>query len=263
MTVYTTGDESDLCSLGDDLSSFAENYESGSVEGVLSIGIDESSISADGNKCNKVDVPNSVVTTVNNTKDDTLLSALLYPFLILALVLFVAFLFVRRRRRLRSKEDEMRLGTLNDSDLDDDDLAFGAGYRKYALNAVNVHRCHSAQCVSCRDHNKETEFLPLENVSKWIEQKKAQRETKLESISEDISTVVFDDKDSKELERLRIMEDARRVLDEGCTPIDEVDADRYDDRLRGLPTVPEASDSDDTEKTPRKVIRADMETGSV
>lgn len=263
MTVFTTGDENDVCSLGDDLSAFADNYDSGSVEGVSSIGIDKSSISSDGEKCSKDNIPNSVVTIVEDDKDDTLLSALLYPFLILALLLFAAFIFVRRRRRLRNKEEEMRLGTLNESDLDDDDLAFGAGYRKYALNAVNVHKCHSAQCTSCRDNNKETEFLPLENVSKWIEQKKDQKDMKLESISEDVSTDLFDDKDSKELERIRIMEDARRVLQDGRTTFDEVDADRYDDRLRGLPTVPEASDSDDTERTPRKVVRADMETGSV
>jgi len=177
------------------------------------------------------------------------------------------------------------LRALREDEVEDDDIY---GNRKYALNAVNVHKCHSAQCNSCNDSSKSTEFIPLENVSKWIEQR---GEMKEEEVSLTNSSDSEMDEDKK-LETSRIIEDAKRVLQGDRTDqveadrrndklrglptvpeasdmlledqTDQVEADRRDDMLRGLPTVLEASDSDDTSNgSRRKASRTDNTTGSI
>jgi hypothetical protein len=266
MTALTNGDDHNLCALMAELSVFAETYESGTIDGVTGLRIDESSISIDGAKCNPDPIiPNSSIVTnlEDNNDNNSLLSAVLFPTLILAFIMFAVLLFVRkRRRRLEDREEEeRRLRSLREAVVEDDDMyAFGAGYRKYALNAVNVHKCHSSQCSSCKDSSKETEFLPLENVSKWVEQHKDGEE-------EDYTIPANESNDSnteegKMLVRSRIIEDAKRML--RGDQKDEVESDRLDDHLRGLPTVIEASDSDDTDNDlRRKMLRADNDTGSI
>jgi len=263
MTALTNGDDHSLCALMEALAAFAEEYESGTIDGVTSLGIDESSISVDGAKCNADPIiPSSFTTVLKDNDDNSLLSAILFPALLLAFIMFAVLLFVRkRRRRLEDKEEEQcRLRSLREAVVEDDDMyAFGAGYRKYALNAVNVHKCHSAQCSSCNDSSKETEFLPLENVSKWVEHRNGQEEEYIVPANEsnEINT-----EEQKMAVRSRIIEDAKRVL--RGDQKDEVEADRLDDQLRGLPTVIETSDGEDTgNDLRRKMLRADNDTGSI
>jgi hypothetical protein len=235
MTAITSGDDHDLCGLIDELASFAGSYESESIEGVTSLGISKSTASIDGANCNAVVIPTSSVVTITDVDDDkSLMSVVLIPSLLLAFVLFATMLFLRRRRnRIADEEQERMLRALREDEVEDDDIY---GNRKYALNAVNVHKCHSAQCNSCNDSSKSTEFIPLENVSKWIEQR---GEMKEEEVSLTNSSDSEMDEDKK-LETSRIIEDAKRVLQGDRT--DQVEADRRNDKLRGLPTVPEASD---------------------
>lgn len=265
MTAFTNGNDHNLCALMEELAAFAKEYESETIKGVTGLEIDESSISVDGAKCNADPIipTSSVVTVLEDNDDNSLLSAVLFPTLILAFIMFAVVLFVRkRRRRLEDKEEEQcRLRSLREAVVEDDDMyAFGAGYRKYALNAVNVHKCHSAQCSSCNDSSKETEFLPLENVQKWVERRNGQEEeyTIPANESNDSNT----EERKMMLVRSRIIEDAKRML--RGEQKDEVEADRLDDQLRGLPTVIEASDSDDTDNDlRRKMLRADNDTGSI
>eukprot|EP00979_Chaetoceros_neogracilis_P008302 scaffold1853_cov287-Chaetoceros_neogracile.AAC.4 len=227
MTAITSGDDHDLCRLIDELASFAGSYESESIEGVTSLGISKSTASIDGAKCKAVVIPTSSVVTITDVDDDkSLMSAVvLVPSLLLACVLFATMLFLRRRRnRIADEEQERMLRPLREDEVEDDDIY---GNRKYALNAVNVHKCHSAQCNSCNDSSKSTEFIPLENVSKWIEQRGEMKEEERNGRRQ-------------KLETSRIIEDAKRVLRGDRT--DQVEADRRNDKLRGLPTVPEASD---------------------
>jgi hypothetical protein len=287
MTAITSGDDHDLCGLIDELASFAGSYESESIEGVTSLEISKSTASIDGANCNAVVIPTSSVVTITDVDDDkSLMSVVLIPSLLLAFVLFATMLFLRRRRnRIADEEQERMLRALREDEVEDDDIY---GNRKYALNAVNVHKCHSAQCNSCNDSSKSTEFIPLENVSKWIEQR---GEMKEEEVSLTNSSDSEMDEDKK-LETSRIIEDAKRVLQGDRTDqveadrrndklrglptvpeasdmlledqTDQVEADRRDDKLRGLPTVLEASDSDDTSNgSRRKASRTDNTTGSI
>lgn len=287
MTAITSGDDHDLCGLIDELASFAGSYESESIEGVTSLGISKSTASIDGAKCKAVVIPTSSVVTITDVDDDkSLRSVVLIPSLLLAFVLFATMLFLRRRRnRIADEEQERMLRALREDEVEDDDIY---GNRKYALNAVNVHKCHSAQCNSCNDSSQSTEFIPLENVSKWIEQR---GEMKEEEVSLTNSSDSEMDEDKK-LETSRIIEDAKRVLQGDRTDqveadrrndklrglptvpeasdmlledqTDQVEADRRDDKLRGLPTVLEASDSDDTDNgSRRKASRTDNTTGSI
>jgi hypothetical protein len=287
MTAITSGDDHDLCGLIDELASFAGSYELGSIEGVTSLGISKSTASIDGAKCKAVVIPTSSVVTITDVDDDkSLRSVVLIPSLLLAFVLFATMLFLRRRRnRIADEEQERMLRALREDEVEDDDIY---GNRKYALNAVNVHKCHSAQCNSCNDSSQSTEFIPLENVSKWIEQ---MGEMKEEEVSLTNSSDSEMDEDKK-LETSLIIEDAKRMLQgdlmdqveadrrndkvRGLPTVpeasdmllgdqtDQVEADRRDDKLRRLPTVLEASDSDDTDNgSRRKASRTDNTTGSI
>jgi len=260
ITAITSGDDHNLCALMEEVASFADNFKSGTVEGVTSLVIDESSVSIDGDKCNKFVIPTSIVTVKRDDDKKSPMSVFLIPAFFLAFVLFATMLFLRRRRsRIADEEEERTLRALREGQVEDDDMyAYGAGYRKYALNAVNVHKCHSVQCSSCDESRKATEFLPLENVSKWIERRGETKEEEVDLIMPDDNKM----EEGENLERSRIMEEAKRVLRGDET--DQVEADRRDDKLRGLPTVPEASESEDADNcSRRKVLRTDNDTGSI
>jgi hypothetical protein len=203
MTAITSGDDHDLCGLIDELASFAGSYESESIEGVTSLEISKSTASIDGANCNAVVIPTSSVVTITDVDDDkSLMSAVvLVPSLLLACVLFATMLFLRRRRnRIADEEQERMLRPLREDEVEDDDIY---GNRKYALNAVNVHKCHSAQCNSCNDSSKSTEFIPLENVSKWIEQRGEMKEEEV-SLTNSSDSEMDEDKNLRHLESLKI-----------------------------------------------------------
>ena len=202
MTAITCGDDHDLCGLIDELASFAGSYESESIEGVTSLEISKSTASIDGAKCKAVVIPTSSVVTITDVDDDkSLMSVVLIPSLLLAFVLFATMLFLRRRRnRIADEEQERMLRALREDEVEDDDIY---GNRKYALNAVNVHKCHSAQCNSCNDSSKSTEFIPLENVSKWIEQRGEMKEEEV-SLTNSSDSEMDEDKNLRHLESLKM-----------------------------------------------------------
>ena len=302
MSITTDSNTSDeeICQLIEDLAAFAEAYEAGTIEGVESVDIDLSTASVDGANCNEdpATLPiSSIIQQEEEENDNTKGAAAIYPFVLAAAFLMLAaILFVRRKRR-RREEEERRLQELNelgDFEEDDEQFAFGAGYRNGSLNVVNVHKCHSARCSSCTDSRKETEFLPLANVDKWVNQRELAAEEESPDVPVDESPPdapvdesppdapedesvdesppppppqeFYDvnlneaDVESKEAERSRIIATARRVLAEDSTTMDTVHADRLDDKLRGLPTVPE--DSEDSDVTPQEFQR-EKDSGSI
>ena len=83
------------------------------------------------------------------------------------LLLAIALFMKKRRSRLNEEQLEQeraRLKALGD-DVEDDDFYHSYGYGRETVNAVNVHRCRSAQCTSCQDTGNSTEFIPLESVA--------------------------------------------------------------------------------------------------
>lgn len=264
MTITADSNTSDeeFCQLLSDLAAYADDYQPGTVQGVNGLEIDRTTLSVDGKTCNEEkieELPPFAKAIVPNQKESENLTPLYYS--MSALFLVAAALFVRRRRRKRSEEEEEaeaeRLRSLKEFDTDvDEQLAFGAGYRNYAINAVNVHKCHSGQCNLCNDSAKNTEFLPLANVDKWINQRadSNQEESSTDAASQEANE---EEEESKQSERSRVIENARRVLDEDKEPIDEVHSDLLDDKLRGLPTVPEDVDA------PMHEMRRDKDTGSI
>ncbi len=302
MSITTDGESTkeDICTLIDQLANFASEYEAGSIEGVESLDIDTSTASVDGAKCtddppNPPTIPVSSIITQDELNDDDNFDSI-YPIVVAAAFFIIAAaLFVRRRKRKVREEEERRLRALEaDFEEDDEQFAFAAGYRNGTLNAVNVHKCHSAQCSSCSTSHGKTEFLPLANVDKWVNQRQEAVEVEAsEESSPDFPDVPEDESlpppppefpddespplESKNEERSRLIEDARRVLAEGSTDpldhslrgrvlgedtphVDQVEADRLDDQLRGLPTVLE--DSEDSDVTPR-VLRRGADSDSI
>ena len=254
MAITTDGSFSDeeICEFLLSLQDYTDDFEPGTVQGVEAVGVDLKSVTVDGFKCDGEDtgtdifIPATVaINEISQGNDNNLYAAVLLPLVAVALLLLAAFLFVKRRRRIRreDEDEERRLRALKDTDYDDL-YAYGAGYRQYALNAVNVHKCASTQCSSCSDSRQQTEFLPLGNVSKWIEKR---------SIS--MNNEVPGPPPNDELAPLNgvEVEDERNALErsslappsaaEDEAPFDQVRADRLDDQLRGLPTVPEEVDA--------------------
>jgi MYXO-CTERM domain-containing protein len=276
MSITTDGGTSDeeLCQLIEALSAYAEQYEPGTIEGVESLNIQSSTASVDGISCIQPEVdetPPIVAKGIGAEEDDSSKDKELLPLLSLGLLLVAAALFVRRRRKIRSEDEEeerKRLQELSAQDIgNDEQLAFGAGYRNGALNAVNVHKCTSAQCTICNDNRKGTEFLPLENVDKWVNQQNTKIEGKspgmpLETLPQEEHKDDLDgvEQETQEEERSRLIADAKRVLGEESASLDMVEADRLDDRLRGLPTLPEGPEDSDSSMPD---TRREKDTGSI
>lgn len=250
MTVTTSEQDEDLCELMDKLVAYSDSYEPGTIEGVTSVSIDEESILVGDHQCHEEFVIPPVINVVQAKDKKPLLS------LLLLVAGFVAVaMYVRRRRRLRA-EERARLLALSDDDTDDQ------FQREYAMNAVNVHKCNSAQCAICTGSNG-TQFLNLDEVSGWVESRKAAEPTdevefenveldepmqtdldekdivvEQQDVEEPMQEVPFDEIQSRKSETSRLIADAKRVLGK-----DQVEEERNDDKLRGLPTVPEVSDT--------------------
>ncbi len=192
MTVYTDGenDHNDICELLASLHDYTGKYD-GSIEGVISLGIDPSTSEANGMKCypedEGVQPPLSPVLAVNTQTEEqkSLADEFVFPFMALILVMVAIAMYVKKRRRDRrlveEREEQMRLKAIEDARyLDDgfkdnqfyvDDHAYQSyGYGRATLNSVNVHKCKSAQCEIC-SRSSSTEFVPLDSVSKWIERR--------------------------------------------------------------------------------------------
>ena len=272
MTVTTSEQDEDLCELMDKLVAYSDSYESGTIEGVTSVSIDEKSILVGDHQCHEEFVIPPVINVVQAKDKKPLLS------LLLLVAGFVAVaMYVRRRRRLRA-EERARLLALSDDDTDDQ------FQREYAMNAVNVHKCNSAQCAICTGSNG-TQFLNLDEVAAWVESRKTAEPTdegefenveldepmqthldekdivvEEQEVEEPMQEVPFDEIQSRKSETSRLIADAKRVLGK-----DQVEDERNDDKLRGLPTVPEVSDSEEDRslRSGLMIIRADDDEGSI
>jgi hypothetical protein len=189
-----------LCDLTGELVKYADSYQSGSIDNVSSISM--TSIDAGGYNCYGQDdafVPNVSKTTEEERIQENAFPWY-YPFVAAIVLLVVSYMFISRRRRNQrytELSESSRLEDIRRLEEENRCYAFGAGYSKFdALNAVNVHKCHSASCASCATPSS-TEFIPLENVHKWLQNRSENDPGRIEEEEENLDTTfVVDDNGS-------------------------------------------------------------------
>lgn len=172
MSISVSSDTSqdELCDLSGELVKYTESYESGSINNVSRISINV--VEADGSKCyeNKdVETP-----TVGFSQEESSINNSVfpwyYPLVAVVILLVVSVMFIHRRNRSRKYQrlvENARIEGIRKLEEENKRYTFGAGY----LNAVNVHKCNSASCVTCSTTTNSTEFIPLDNVEDWIKRR--------------------------------------------------------------------------------------------
>lgn len=190
--------QDELCNLTDELVKYADSYESGSIENVSDISM--TSIDAGGYNCYERD--DVFVPIVSNAEEELQQKNAFpwyYPFVAVVLLLLVSFMLITKRRRsqrYREQFENSRMREIRELEEENRRYAFGAGYNKFdALNSVNVHKCHSASCPSCATPSS-TEFVPLANVQKWIQNRTENSLQKIEEEDALDTTLEIDDVNS-------------------------------------------------------------------
>lgn len=178
MSILTDGnnDRDEVCNLMVALQEYADNYD-GQIDGVASLGIDMNTSTVNGEYC--VDEGRNSLSPLNpslavqgapDEKSNFTEMIIAFGFCLFALLLAIALFMKKRRSRLdeeQLEQEHAKLQALGD-DEEDDDLYHSYGYERETVNAVNVHRCRSAQCTSCQDTSNSTEFVPIESVDNWV-----------------------------------------------------------------------------------------------
>lgn len=225
--------QDELCNLTNELVKYTDNYESGSIDNVSSVSM--ISIDVGGYSCYEHD--DGFVPIVSKAEEERVQDNAFpwyYPFVAAILLLMVSYMFITRKRRRSQRYAELsensRLEDIRRLEEENRRYAFGAGYSKSdALNAVNVHKCHSASCASCARPSA-IEFVPIENVQKWLQNRTGNSLQKIEE------------------------EEEEEALD---TTLEIDDAESYD----SIPPPPQDEYPDDEHDLHQSILKAKMSLG--